>query len=797
MIIHTKAKSIIFICVSFFLFMCICLMVKDDKFATNKGIVINEVCYNFSVSYEKDGANYVELYNPTEETIYLDDYCLANNANAINAMEIEPIEIPAKSFQNIYIDDNWEEMDFSLSENVSGAEVFSLFLFDSQGLVVDTVDVPQIKYDTSWARVSDGSDEWDNMLPTPAQSNYGAQTVMRETLTAPLYSAESGFYEKEFLLELSTQEDDCNIFYTLDGSIPDENSILYENPIRIYNNSDSPNLYASLEDFSTGYNQDGYDMGKVTSESVPKCMVVRSIVYSKDGTQKGDVATKTYFVGDEGKYDNFAVVSLIGDPENFWDYEKGIYVTGATFDSYISSVDLSETEWMFWNANYRNKGKAWEREVHLDYFSASHELVMEQEVGVRTKGGATRSYPQKSFNVYARNIYEQNTFKKAFFEGNKGLRRITLFAGANDIDTKIRDVLVHNLCSDLEFGTMESIPCYVFLNGEYWGFYYITEKFDESYIQENYGVSEEDVVMIKAGFAESGITAAEDYAELLNFVETTDLSSDAGYSRIQEYIDMQSFMEYYATQLYIARCNDWPSGNWATWKSDEVRENVPYYDGKWRWILFDLNWANGGMSEWLLEYDVVQYVREQDVLFDRLMDNAQFRSEFAYVFCNIANTNFEDDRVVAEIDRLSAIVEGPVKQDYKRFYQGTLTEESFQNGVNDIRIFFENRKGYIMDKVLDHCELQGTCEDVWVNMSDKDAGEILVNGISLDLADEEWYGMYYTDFPISIEVVVNPGYEFVGWNGDLETKENGVTFTIPEGGISLQADFVKKYSFER
>lgn len=765
--------------------------IKKEHQELGKYVVINEVCYNFSVSEQEDGANYIELYNPTEEILNLSGYYLANNTNAVDSVEIEPISIPAKGYKNVYIDDNWEGMDFSVSEDVSGAELFSLFLFDSEGKIVDTVDVPQIKYDTSWARITDGEAGWENLEATPEDSNKNAGLVIRETLSAPSFSVESGFFTSDFELELGTLEGDCNIYYTLDGSIPDEQSMLYTEPIHIYNPSDEPNRYASLENFSAGYNMEDYDLGKVTTENIPKCMVVRSIAYNKDGTKKSKVESKTYFVCDAEEYTDLPLVSLIGDPEDLFGYEKGIYVTGQTLDTYLSSTEADEESWGFWPANYRNKGKAWEREVHMEYFKEK-KLVLEQEVGIRIKGGATRSYPQKSFNVYARNVYGQDVFTIPFFEGNKGQRRISLFSGANDVDTKIRDVLVHNLCSNLEFCTMKSIPCYVFLNGEYWGLYYITEKFDETYIQENYEVLATDVLMIKAGFPENGDRAYEEYESLLNFVETNDLSKEVNYSKIQDYIDMQSFMEYYATQIYLSRCNDWPSGNWAIWKSEEKKEEDSYYDGRWRWILFDLNWSNGGMTEDLLDFDVVQYVREKDALFDKLMENSQFRKEFAYVFSNVANINFEDERVQQEINILSSIVEKPVKQDYHRFYCGALSEESFEQGVNDIRIFFENRKSFIMEYVAEHCELTGTCEDICVGISNEEAGTIIINNAVVDMYNSDWQGRYYTDYPLTVQAIPKEGYVFAGWSGDVELSSETISLTIPSGGISLQAEFIER-----
>ena len=52
------------------------------------------------------------------------------------------------------------------------------------------------------------------MIPTPGVKN-------KIWIDPPLFSQNSGFYENEFMLFLSTSEkDDADIYYTIDGSNP-------------------------------------------------------------------------------------------------------------------------------------------------------------------------------------------------------------------------------------------------------------------------------------------------------------------------------------------------------------------------------------------------------------------------------------------------------------------------------------------------------------------------------------------------------------------------------------------------
>ena len=63
------------------------------------------------------------------------------------------------------------------------------------------------------------------------------------------FSRESGFYEEPFTLEM-TAPFGTEIYYTLDGSWPDENAILYTTPIYIDDATPHPNVYSMRTDMA-------------------------------------------------------------------------------------------------------------------------------------------------------------------------------------------------------------------------------------------------------------------------------------------------------------------------------------------------------------------------------------------------------------------------------------------------------------------------------------------------------------------------------------------------------------------
>ena len=60
--------------------------------------------------------------------------------------------------------------------------------------------------------------------------------------------------------------------------------------------------------------------------------------------------------------------------------------------------------------NYYMRGSEWEREAFLIIFDKG-EICVQQNIGLRVKGRASRNHPQKSFNLNARKKYGKSTIE--------------------------------------------------------------------------------------------------------------------------------------------------------------------------------------------------------------------------------------------------------------------------------------------------------------------------------------------------------------------------------------------------
>lgn len=528
-----------------------------------------------------------------------------------------------------------------------------------------------------------------------------------------VFSVPPGFYDEEF--ELTIQAPTDEIYYTTDGTDPDRNAAKYSGPLIITDATPNENIHSMRTDTTAGFDIDlieKYSGGqrelgyKVPDYPVDKCTMLRVCYYDRDGS-RSEIETACYFVGYSGRegYGQAKVLSIVTDPDNLFDYDSGIYVLGKTFENYKKDPGLEKgsSVWWWWEGNFSNSGRDWEREVSLQLFDESGTLLLSQDAGIRIQGGGSRGFLPKSLNLYARREYDGNTiFQYDVFGTGYYARALTLTSCGDDYYTKMKDRIVSEQAADQGFSVMHYEPCILFLDGEYWGFFYLTEKYDEKYFSYYYKIPENEVVEIKNG----EISCGEDadlipYEYMKEYIEGTDMTVDENYQRACEMIDIDSFMNYYAALIYCGREGDWPQGNYALWhtRDDCSDEYGRYGDGRWRWVLFDVNSA--AISYKLTSAETLGLALKNSAMFRSLYENEEFRQKFTERLLEYGQTIFSSDTMEGVIDGYMEEMTRAMNQNYRRFLGSY--DRSFEEDVNDnIRYFFNNRYDYVTEMIRDH-----------------------------------------------------------------------------------------------
>lgn len=604
---------------------------------------------------------------------------------------------------------------------------------------------------------------------TPDISNDEPDGAEGEGIT---FSQNSGIYAEEFELTLAFAKQG-EIYYTTDGSDPanSDTAVKYTNPIKITDRKGDANVVSAIDPvlISGNFNKpnssrDGFvcEIAAPEDDAVDKCTVIRAAVKMADGSFTGETAA-TYFIGTpeehiyglaescEAAGTSLAVISISMDEDDLFDSEKGIYVKGDIFDQALEEylaeekrIREGETARSL-DANYKQRGRAWEREAAVTVFEFSAdgaEEVLTQNCGIRVQGNYSRSDLQKGFRLYARKDYGDNNFRYAFFgedylndsgEVMDKFKTLVLRAGGNCAFTsKFNDTYWQSLVGDTACETKQSRPCVVYLNGEYWGLYVLEEDYSDDYFEEVHGVVKEDVVVYKgdAETYEIGYKLdvgdipegeSEDYyfRELISFFDThSDLKSDSDYEEFVKLVDPDSVLDYFAVQCWINNKWDWPGKNWSMWKTINADSANEYADGRWRFMFYDMEF--GGVSG---SSDAgVNTIKEDNykpnglldmdtdnpavLSFAYLMTNDGFRARFCDRLLELSEKNFEQSAALERLQEFEDIY-SPLYDQFFQRYPGTgSTAEAVSGGyasIQCIRDFLEEREDYIQ-RMVSYCE---------------------------------------------------------------------------------------------
>ena len=455
----------------------------------------------------------------------------------------------------------------------------------------------------------------------------------------------------------------------------------YKQAITVKNRDNDENRLCSKVNIPYMYDPtDYYNNGPFYPEvsAVPKATIIRAMAVDEKGNTSKTV-TKTYFVDKNlaEVYKNASVISVVTDPDNLLSKERGIYRYG----------------------NWENSGAEWERPAAVTYFEEDGTIPFETTMGMRIHGNYTRRWGQKSLRFYFREELGLKNLKgyqlipgavNADGKPTKKFKRFILRNGGNEYAySKMQDVFIQSLVSDRAFTTQSSRPCVLFLNGEYWGLYNLMERYSDNYLEEEFGVDKDNVVVIKNDELDEG--KEEDFAlyEQLQAMADLDMSLTDNYEKFKKMVDIQSYLDYYATEIYIGN-KDWPDNNVQLWRTRED-DGSDYGDTKWRYMLYDTEYS---MNLWGQDNNGntnrLQEARNKDALFDALCKNDSFKQSLADTLMDLADKNFKSADAAKKLDAMAAVYRPLMEQYKKRFGNGDVDSR-----VRDMKSFMANRKSQI------------------------------------------------------------------------------------------------------
>ena len=581
---------------------------------------------NQSTAKAADGEYYdcIELHNRGSGTVSLSGCALSNNPkNPAKWVFPEGTELAPGEYLVVYASGhNAKAAKTDLHTNFKlGADGASIYLFGPDGLLMDKLQTGVFLNDMSYGIDAGGSYACFE-TPTLGAANGAGQkgvTAMVQFLTTP------GVYDGEIEIALAASAGET-IHYTLDCTTPTASSPVYNGPIKASSNT-----------------------------------VVRAVAVREGYVTNATVSGTFLFRGDNVNH-SLPVVTLVTDPDNLWDEKTGIYAYGENYDPTLAYGDAITTA-NYWKS--KTAPDAWERLGCLGVFDESGREVFSQNIGMRIAGSFGRGRAQKGFNLIARDEYGDDRMAYPFFEklDFTEYKSIVLRAGAQDQNNgKFRDELATGLLagSDVNFLYQAYKPYVLYLNGEYWGVYFMKEKRNRFFVAQHEGTDDTvNMDIIRSGSSAYYGSAAE-WKELMTWLngKGNDLSAASDYAYIDERVDLDSFMDYMICEIYSANSDVW---------------NIQYYKldgGKWKWIYYDFCWSFGA-SENRTDHKTLSIRRLSSKpcsdLFNALLKNSDWRDRFCRRFAELLKTIYAPETVLAKVNELYAQVEPEIVREREKF----------------------------------------------------------------------------------------------------------------------------------
>ena len=627
----------------------------------------------------------------------------------------------------LQLTNTWLHTNFKIA-----SEEETLYLFDENTNLVDSLLIKNLQPDISIGIPLGGSDLVYFETPTPGQPNDGNGFIGINT--EEIIFSHPGGNVDVLSLELSGISSPSVIRYTLDGTIPNGNSTPYTSSISINSNT-----------------------------------VVRTRVFQPNYIPS-KTQSKTYLINVSH---DLPIISLVTEPDGFFDNDEGIYVLGDNADNNFPHFGAN-----FW--------EDWERPVHFTFYETNNSIGLTFDGGTKIFGGWSRGSAQKSLSIFARNQYGFGEIDYPLFPNNNysNYQAFVLRNSGNDwLNTMMRDGTLTGLMKGSGLDYQAYRPVVTYINGEYWGFYNIREKINEHSLASKHKVNSDGIDILEFD-GQLIYGDNQDYLDLMNFISNNNLSFDNNYNQVSEEVNLENFIIYNVAQIYFNN-TDWPGNNIKYWRPE---------NGKWKWVLFDTDFGFGIWNNFDYSNNTMDFVLEPNgpewpnppwstLLFRKLMQNISFTNDFVNRMADELNSRFLPDRVCEHIDTVSAKIESEIAPHYNRWGGDT---PYWNEKVNAMKNFANQRPFWMKNHILNELNLPDFHE-LTIDNNNLDKGFVKINNRLL-IKENNWSGDYFENVPVKVKAIPKPGFVFSHWSGGSSSTNTEIQINL-NGAITMVPNF--------
>ena len=613
-----------------------------SEFMANKGssLATREEVLRQPGVFEYVNPDWIEIYNISDQTLNLAGWYLTDNEDNLTKWQLPSITINPGQYKVIfasekeqkyyptnypYLDPNgYYHTNFELSR---GGEYLALVRPDGVTVADEYApEYPNQRGFISYGYCSNTREYGYFVNPTPGAAN--SSTCLTRVVDDTKFSHDRGFYESDFYVTISTTTSGATIRYTTDGNEPSETlGNTYTGPIHI-----TTTAYLRAMAYKTGY--------------LPTNVDTQTYIFLDDVlTQTGAGLPDTW-----GKYgadyemdpDVVYDINYISTIKNDLKAVPTMSLVMSLDDWFNPSTDLdiggiyANPEWTAKSKDYDQRS---ERAVSVELIDPCGLEEFQLNAAIKVVGwSSTLDWKMDKLSMRLK-------FREPI--GPTKLNFPLLGDEVTDnFDTLILDARMNNSWAYGGTGTTQNLRAqytrdqfasdlhnamaggyspngkevHLYINGLYWGLYWVHERPDESFASTYFGGKKDDYDCIKHNkdlpvkYEVINGTDAN-YVQMFS-IANYNLALNENYQLIQQYLDVPNYIDYILMNFYGGN-TDWLDNNYY------VNRNAYDPASRWRYHSWDAEHIMESLTQNIIEDKGVVHLHY------RMELNAEYRMLFA------------------------------------------------------------------------------------------------------------------------------------------------------------------------
>ena len=283
---------------------------------------------------------------------------------------------------------------------------------------------------------------------------------------------------------------------------------------------------------------------------------------------------------------------------------------------------------------YSHPKELWQKDACLVY--TDEKGTVTHDCGIRISGQHSRTRPQKSFKLIFSDQYGGRLRYDIFGDTceQKSFPQLLVRAGIDSKYGVYREPLIQKMAMPYRDTTFvqDSVPCVVYINGEYYGIYQFMEALSEETLADRLGVRTDSITLFK-GYMYPGHKDLEIY-QLMEYVADHDMADSACYEYAKEHLALEDLIDWAIFQAYCHNADI--SGNVRYFKSSET-------DGRWHFVFYDVECG----FKVAADFNDVLNNGQTSIFLNALLKNGEFRDMFLRRLAYHCEHTFTQEQVLS------------------------------------------------------------------------------------------------------------------------------------------------------